>query len=515
MKLKSIIVITLIAIICTVIFIINLFIPLGINLWVFYIIPILLAYYYFPNKFLIPLVSLIAILMFINLLTSKSYIPIQYAVFNRIAGAGLFYLIVLFMLQQKKSKNINKEMNDLLKEKVEEMELKNAELKIAKSIADNSASAKAQFLSAMSHEIRTPMNTIIGMTHIMLEENPMPEQLDNLRILKFSSEGLLALINDILDFSKIDAGKIDFESVDFNVKNLVNDIVRSQNLRAIEKNINLNAVIDKDVPEMVVGDPTRLGQILNNLVGNAVKFTEKGSVHVDVVLEKTIDNNCSIKFSVIDTGIGITEGQTENIFENFTQGEKNITRRFGGTGLGLAITKKLLEQQNSRIFVESKEGKGSKFYFILELQKSLITNSQLKKSSYSNTDFVSMKGIKVLMAEDNEANQFIAKKFLNKWGIEVDIAVNGLEAVEKMSKENNYDLILMDLQMPYLDGYEAAERIRNLDTKYAKIPIIALTASALMDVHDRIIMNGMDDFVTKPFIPNDLYNKVKKWAKKE
>jgi signal transduction histidine kinase len=399
----------------------------------------------------------------------------------------------------------------LTEEKVAEMEQKNAELEIAKSKSEVSAQAKSLFLSSMSHEIRTPMNTIIGVTNLMIDEDPKPEQQEYLKILKFSSEGLLALINDILDFSKIDAGKIEFEHIDFNFQELLNDIVNMQKLRAAEKNISKKCVIDKDIPEMITGDPNRLAQILTNIIGNAVKFTEQGKITVDVLLEKAKGNNLFIKFSVIDTGIGIPAEQLEKIFESFTQAGKYITRRFGGTGLGLAITKKLLELQNSRIYVESTEGKGSIFYFTLEFKRSLVNVSHESKLNITKPKFESLNGVKILMAEDNETNQIVAQKFLKKWDVDLDIANNGLEAIEKVNM-NKYDLILMDLQMPLLDGYEATEKIRIIDNgKYKDLPIIALTASALIDVNDRIILTGMDDYITKPFIPNELYSKIKKW----
>jgi signal transduction histidine kinase/CheY-like chemotaxis protein len=432
------------------------------------------------------------------------------------SGFMIFIIIVVFFIYDRVITDILsrlKAANRQINEKIEEIEIKNKELTVQREKAETSSKAKAQFLSAMSHEIRTPMNTVIGMTHLLIQENPRPDQLENLKILKFSGEGLLALINDILDFSKIDAGKIEIEQMDFNLNELISGIVNSQNQRAVEKNIILKSVVDRDIPEMVVGDPMRLAQILNNIIGNAVKFTSKGNVSLDVLLEKVADRSCFVRFTVMDTGIGIPKSEQSNIFDSFTQAGTYITRRFGGTGLGLTITKKLLEMQGSRIHVESEEGKGSKFFFTLEFKKSNIVIYHEPSMPVARPTFESLEGVSILLVEDNEANTIIASKFLKKWDIKLDTAGNGQIAVKKVS-ENDYDIVLMDLQMPIMDGYEATNIIRHMEgEKYSELPIIALTASAMLDVHDRIIITGMNDFITKPFIPIDLYNKVKRWAK--
>ena len=451
-------------------------------------------------------------------LTPGNYYSLPFVLYGFVyAGFMVFILIIVFYIYDNTIEEMLLELkaaNNQISDKVLEIEVANKELIVQREKAEISNKAKAQFLSAMSHEIRTPMNTVIGMTHILIQENPRYDQLENLKILKFSGEGLLSLINDILDFSKIDAGKIEIEHMDFNLNELISGIVNSQNQRAVEKNITLKCLLDRDIPEMLVGDPMRLGQILNNIIGNAVKFTNKGEVSLDVLLEKKIENSYFLKFTVVDTGIGIPQSEISHIFESFTQAGTYITRRFGGTGLGLTITKKLLELQGSKIQVESEEGKGSKFFFTLEFKKSNIMVYHEISMPLSKPNFESLEGIYLLLVEDNEANQIIATKFLKKWDIKLDIANNGQIAVDKVS-ENDYDMVLMDLQMPLMDGYEATNIIRQMgDGKYNKLPIIALTASAMLDVHDRIIITGMNDFITKPFIPLDLYNKVKKWAKK-
>lgn len=402
---------------------------------------------------------------------------------------------------QSSSRNISqwkKAENELIQAKEEALQL---------------AKTKEVFLSTMSHEIRTPMNAVIGMTHLLLQEDPKPEQVENLKTLKFSAENLLVLINDILDFNKIEAGKITFEEVDFNLAELINGIKQSLNYKAEEKNIQLKVRLDSELPLMLIGDPVRLSQVLNNLISNAVKFTEEGSVLVDVMLNqaKTSSEIACIDFEVLDTGIGISSNKLEYIFEQFTQASSDTTRKFGGTGLGLAITKRLLELQNSRIYVESALGKGSTFYFSLHFKRSKKKLPSMVKNS-ENVVVKSLEHVKLLLVEDNEVNQLVATKFLKKWNIIPEYAVNGKIAVEKISTQH-FDLVLMDLQMPEMDGFQATQTIRNLDGEhFRKMPIIALTASAMQEVVDRVKHTGMTDYIAKPFNPDELYNKIAKYT---
>lgn len=396
---------------------------------------------------------------------------------------------------------------DVTQRKVTERELISA-----KEEAIDASRAKAQFLSAMSHEIRTPMNAVIGMTHLLLEDDPRPDQLENLHTLKFSAENLVTIINDILDFSKIESGKIDFESVDFNLKYIISSIRHALSGLADDKGISLQMKYDQALPDFVKGDPVRLSQVLNNLAGNAIKFTGKGHVIIQVELVNLQEDDIEIHFSVLDTGIGIPEDKLETIFDNFTQASSNTTRKYGGTGLGLAISKQLVELQGGKINVESIVGKGSQFSFNLtfklsEKSKSPNLPDKLKNDDNNESEMFSLKGVKILLAEDNKINQIVAVKFLAKWGIETDIAENGEEAFQ-MIREKSYHLVLMDLQMPVLDGFEAAKKIRRLGGKYTSIPIIALTASAVLEIHDEAISAGMDDFVTKPFDPKVLNSKI-------
>ncbi len=377
----------------------------------------------------------------------------------------------------------------------------------AKEQAENAAQAKTQFLSTMSHEIRKPMNAVIGFTHLLLQ-NPREDQIEYLKILKFSGENLLVLINDILDFSKIEAGKLEFEDVDFSVKDLVRNTRLALIQRANEKGIQVKLMIDEDLPDAVIGEPVRLGQILTNLISNAIKFTNVGKVTIAASLLSQDADSTTISFEVMDTGIGIPADKQESVFESFTQASSDTTRKYGGTGLGLTITKRLLEMQGSQIKLQSEPGKGSTFYFDLKLKK-----SDLKLGSDAGSDkpvvTKSLKGTRILLAEDNQINVLLAKQFLKQWDVECDVAENGVIAVQ-LAKTNNYDMILMDLQMPQMDGYSAAEEIRKLEPVeiYSKLPIIALTASAMLDNKDRAFVVGMDDYVSKPFNPDDLYRKI-------
>ncbi|HEY2584023.1 MAG TPA: ATP-binding protein [Mucilaginibacter sp.] len=386
-----------------------------------------------------------------------------------------------------------------------------AQLILSRDFAEKAASAKSQFLSTMSHEIRTPMNAVIGFTHLLLQLDPRPEQLEYLKLLKFSAENLLVLINDILDFSKIEAGKIEFEEADFQIKELVSNIRLALLQKAVEKNIKLKLLIDQELPDVVNGDPVRLGQILTNLISNSVKFTRVGKVTIVASLHKKTEDYTVIDFEIADTGIGIAEDKLENIFESFTQASAETTRKYGGTGLGLTITKKLLGLMGSEINVKSELGKGSVFYFRLSLKNGTTKiTGDLKDKPF--VEEKSLKGIKILIAEDNQINVILAKQYMKLWDVECDVAENGNIALT-LVQTNDYKMVLMDLQMPELDGYQTTAAIRELPgEKYKNLPIIALTASAMLDIKDHAFLVGMNDYISKPFNPNELYRKIALYA---
>ena len=369
--------------------------------------------------------------------------------------------------------------------------------------------AKDEFLSTMSHEIRTPLNAVIGVSHLLLLEEPKEEQMENLNALKYSSEHLLALINDILDFNKIEAGKVEFENAEFNIDDLLTGVQSSFLNRAVDKDILLKVKKDKNLPSLVKGDRTRLTQILSNLVSNAIKFTKEGKVVIDVEVEERNTEAILINFSVNDTGIGIEKDKFEKIFKSFAQANSSTTREFGGTGLGLAICKKLIELQGSKLTVESTVGKGSEFSFTLSFtpikqQKHATSNYIIEQNN--NNDLA---GMKILVVEDNVMNVMVIKKFLSKWGVEIDIAENGKIGIDK-AIIGNYDIILMDLQMPVMNGYDATLAIRESGISSLKsIPILALTASAQQDVKEKTSKYGMNGYVSKPFNPTDLYETLK------
>jgi PAS domain S-box-containing protein len=379
-------------------------------------------------------------------------------------------------------------------------------LKEAKENAEEATRAKSQFLSMMSHEIRTPLNGVIGLTNFLLDENPREDQLKHLKLLKFSGESLLSMINEVLDFNKIEAGKIMLEYIPFELKDFLDNVLETLMPRASDKGVPLILKYDDSLPITIKGDPLRLSQVLNNLVGNAIKFTNTGFVHVSVsVLEKT-GNSHRVQFTVQDTGIGIHRDKLKAIFEPFTQAGADTARKFGGTGLGLAITKKLLGLMGADIHAESEPGKGSTFYFTLDFEEAEAAHEDkpVKRSiDYSRVDHAHL-----LLVEDNDVNQIVATNYLSKWGFQVTMAANGKEAVG-MIRQKAYHLVLMDLQMPELNGYDATQLIREMPGAYfQEVPIIALTASAMTEDITRLETIGFNDYITKPFQPHDLEEKI-------
>ncbi|WP_295652898.1 response regulator [uncultured Mucilaginibacter sp.] len=427
---------------------------------------------------------------------------------------GLFFNFILIMFIQGHFyaafvKNI-KELKDLADS---EKQL-NEKLEVAMVKSEKSSQVQSDFLSTMSHEIRTPLNAVIGMSNLLMMESPRPDQKENLEILRFSAGNLLTLINDVLDFNKIESGKIAFENIKFNLSELMNNICGGQMMKASEKGLNFQLHVDDFFKSRyVIGDPTRLSQILFNLVSNAIKFTTKGGVKVNVTCAQDRLNEVVVRFSIKDTGIGISDEKVNAIFEPFTQESITTTRQFGGTGLGLAIVKRLLELQGVNISLVSEVGAGSEFYFLMTLPVSsevIVTEEPAARVLVTNMDRSDYRlaNIQVLIAEDNPVNVMLMKKLFSKWGITPVIAENGERAIE-LFQYGNFDIILMDLQMPVMDGFQASKIIRKMpDPRKANVPIIALTASALFDIKDRVYEAGINDYVSKPFKPNELVEKM-------
>lgn len=390
---------------------------------------------------------------------------------------------------------------------IKEKEDLNLKLLMAVEVAKDAAQAKSNFLSTMSHELRTPLNAVIGTTNLLLEDSYHKDQTSNLNDLKFSANCLYNIVNDILDFNKLDSSKLQLEKINVNLNELLKNVCSGLINQALEKGIELKMDLNPEIANYdLITDPTRITQIIYNLVGNAIKFTKEGSVEVGLSILNRDDKFLKLRFFVKDTGIGIGESKKELIFEPFNQESSSITRNYGGTGLGLAIVKRLLLLFNSNINLESEVGKGSEFYFDINFEyenKSIISKNEIAIIDYD------ISNIKILVAEDNLMNRVLIKKVLSKWKNDPVFAENGQEAVE-LSKLNYYDVILMDLHMPKVDGFEASKLIRSdLTNLNNKTPIIAFTASVSNTILEDIKAVGMNDFIYKPFNADEMYNKLK------
>jgi len=384
-----------------------------------------------------------------------------------------------------------------------EIDKQNLELTNAKNKAELSSIAKEQFLANMSHEIRTPLNGIDGMAKLLEKTLLTKEQKEYNLAIRTSSDNLLVIINDILDFSKIEAGKLSIEEIGFSLNESINRVINTMSYKAEEKGINLALEIDANISEILIGDPTRLNQIIINLLNNAIKFTSKGCVTLKCKLvEKTSTQN-KIKFEVIDTGIGIDSRKISKIFGSFSQEDGSTTRKFGGTGLGLTISKQLVELFNGELKVISEKGKGAIFYFTVEYPIGSLKDWLKEEAAVMNWESLEHK--KVLLVEDNKINQLLAATILKNWKMKVEVAENGLIAIEKLKNEN-FDVVLMDMQMPIMGGIEATVIIR--EELKLSIPIIALTARAIKGIDKECMEAGMNDYISKPFNQSELFNKI-------
>lgn len=415
-----------------------------------------------------------------------------------------FFLIIF--LQYYFFKVFNRNFITLTHTKNELKELNN-KLKVTLSDVKTLSNSRMEFLSTMSHELRTPLNGVIGISNALLLQNPREDQEENLAVLKFSAENLLLLINDILDFNKFDSDKVELERISFDFAALIKNNFSSLNLKAQEKMLDINLYIDEELDgKYINSDPTRLTQVLQNLMNNAIKFTEKGSVSLHIKINKISADMMNVRFVIADTGIGIESQRQKSIFEPFVQASASTSRRYGGTGLGLPIVKKVLDMFNSEIELVSSPNAGTKISFDIDFEYENHDTSVCIKSINTKHDLAHLK---ILVTEDNPVNILVIKKTLEQWNIVPVIAENGLIALQKVEQET-FDVILMDLYMPEMDGYETAVLIRNLDdTTKANTPIIALTASANNNVAQKIVDAGMNDYLSKPFNPEHLFKKLK------
>ncbi|HEY0246541.1 MAG TPA: ATP-binding protein, partial [Mucilaginibacter sp.] len=377
-------------------------------------------------------------------------------------------------------------------------------LKKAREQAEQGLIAKGEFLSTMSHEIRTPLNSVIGISHLLLKNEPREDQVEQLNVMLFSANNLLAIVNDILDYNKIEAGKVTFEHIEMDIVSIAKNIVKGLQISAEDKGIDLRLHVDEALQNKLLGDPTRTSQVITNLVHNAIKFTQAGFVEVGIDVIAQNEKTITLNIKVTDTGIGISKENQKLIFERFTQADSSTSRGFGGTGLGLAICKRILELQHSSLNLISEQGQGSTFYFSQTFEKTANSLQQSNTKNSTIEEYKALTGIHILLVEDNPLNVLVVQKFLQRWDATIDVAVNGQEALDKLDI-NKHKLVLMDLHMPVMDGYEASKKMR---ANGVTIPIIALTANLPEEIEERIKKIGIDDIVVKPFLPDELYRKV-------
>ena len=417
-----------------------------------------------------------------------------------ILSVALITILSLLTLSLYKNNNIRLKTNNMLHKK-------NGELIIAKEKAELASKTKANFLSTVTHELRTPLYAVTGLSNMLLDENPKPEQVQHLKSLKFSGDYLLTFINDILQINKIEANKVDIEPESFNLKKKINNIVLALNNSALDNNVKIHFEYDQDLPEHYIADQLKISQILINLIGNSIKFTKDGDIWIRVYKIDQKDNTYCLRFEVEDNGIGISQEKQDNMFESFSQGSIQINRKYGGTGLGLSIVKGLIDILKGDIYLKSELGKGSTFYFEIPLEYTSVKEAKENKPTYFSEESdnkLDLTNVKILVVEDNKINQMITKKILTKMNLVCDIVDNGEAAVD-MIKSNDYNIILMDIHMPGISGIEATKRVRSFDKE---LTIFALTAVTIEDKMHEFEEAGFTDIIPKPFKQEEFEKKL-------
>lgn len=415
-----------------------------------------------------------------------------------ILSVALITILSLLTLSLYKNNNIRLKTNNMLHKK-------NSELIIAKEKAELASKTKANFLSTVTHELRTPLYAVTGLSNMLLDENPKPEQIQHLKSLKFSGDYLLTFINDILQINKIEANKVELEPEPFNLKKKIKNIVLALNNSALDNNIKIHFEFDNNLPQNFIADQLKISQILINLIGNSIKFTKDGDIWIRVYKIDQKDNTYTLRFEVEDNGIGISKEKQENMFESFSQGSIQINRKYGGTGLGLSIVKGLIDILKGKIYLKSELNKGTTFYFEIPLEYTEKEEIKETKPSYFNdNNEIDLTKVKILVVEDNKINQMITKKILTKMNLNCDIIDNGEDAVD-MIKTNNYNIVLMDIHMPGISGIEATKIVRTFDKE---LTIFALTAVTIEDKMHEFDEAGFTDIIPKPFKQEEFEKKL-------
>ncbi len=416
--------------------------------------------------------------------------------------------LIKFMSQ---ARNESEDLNEELSTEIEQRKRVEKELHKAKEMAETASKTKSEFLANMSHEIRTPMNGILGTLQLLKGSGLNKSQKEYVCIAYNSGEFLLSLLNDILDFSKIEAGKLELESIPFDLNSLIRELTILLKQKADERQVKLYIDLNSATPAVIRGDPVRIRQILTNLVTNAIKFTEKGTVTIKVTVLQKTEKAVRLKLEVIDTGIGISKESQRKLFNSFTQADGSTTRKYGGTGLGLAIVRQLVTMMRGRLGVDSEEGKGACFWVEIDFE---ISHESVQGSNSEATQVIEKQiAGRALLVEDNPVNQIIAKKMLEKIGLSFEVVSNGEEAVNRLKQAHNFNLVLMDCQMPVMDGYAATQAFREYEKEASlqRLPVIAMTANSMQGDKEKCLSAGMDDYVSKPVNQQALKQTLAKW----